>query len=217
MDVNPNNASSGIVMSQVASFYNKIAKVYPVLDMFLQEPKKQLLAQVNRERPGRLLEIGVGRGDNLPHYVHRPVVGIDVSEGMLSYARKKAPHGCELFVMDAARLEFSDSSFEYGVISHVLTVVPDPGKVMDEVHRVVKPGGKVFILNHESTGPVREKLNKKLAPITRLLHFSATFDMQALVDSRKFTMMHRARHGLIPSITLMVLRRNEEAAPGRDN
>lgn len=195
-------------MSQVAKFYNKIAKVYPVLDMFLQEPKKQLLARVNQEKQGNLLEIGVGRGDNLPHYKHVPVTGIDVSEGMLAYARKKAPAGCTLHIMDAARLEFPDSSFDYVVISHVLTVVPDPVKVMDEVYRVVKPGGKVFILNHESTGPVREKLNQKLAPLSKLLHFSALFDMGTLVDPMKFTLLHKARHGLVPSITLMILGKN---------
>lgn len=194
-------------MSQVANFYNKIAKVYPVLDMFLQEPKRQLLARVNQEAPGRLLEIGVGRGDNLPQYTHGPVTGIDVSEGMLAYARRQAPADCELFVMDAANLVFPDERFEYCVISHVLTVVSDPGKVMDEVFRVVKPGGKVFILNHESTGPVREKLNKKLAPISKLLHFSATFDMDALIDPLKFAKVHKARHGLIPSITLMILQK----------
>ncbi len=192
-------------MSQAAAFYNKIAKFYPVLDLFLQEPKKRLLAQVNQEKQGSLLEIGVGRGDNLPYYTHAPVTGIDISEGMLAYARKRAPAGCTLRIMDAARLEFPDCSFDYTVISHVLTVVPDPVKVMDEVYRVVKPGGKIFILNHESTGPVREQLNRKLAPLSRRLHFSAMFDMGTLVDPVKFTLLHKARHGLMPSITLMVL------------
>jgi phosphatidylethanolamine/phosphatidyl-N-methylethanolamine N-methyltransferase len=204
-------------MSQVANFYNKIAKVYPVLDIFLQEPKKRLLAKVNQEKPGSLLEIGVGRGDNLPRYKHGPVTGIDVSDGMLSYARKKAPAGCTLRVMDAARLEFPDCSFDYSVIAHVLTVVPDPAKVMDEVYRVVKPGGKIYILNHESAGPVREKLNRKLAPLSRLLHFSSLFDMDALIDPLKFSLSHKARHGLAPSITLMVLRKNEEPGGGKDH
>lgn len=197
-------------MSQVATFYDKIAKFYPVLDLFLQEPKKRLLARINQERRGSLLEIGVGRGDNLPYYVHAPVAGVDVSEGMLAYARRKAPANCTLHLMDAARLEFSDASFDYAVISHLLTVVPDPVKVMDEVHRVVKSGGKIFILNHESTGPVREKLNRKLAHFSRYLHFSAMFDMAALIDPLKFTLLYKARHGFAPSITLMVLGKNKE-------
>ena len=195
-------------MSHAANFYNKIAKIYPVVDVFLYEPKRHLLSRVNMEVPGRLLEIGVGRGDNLPHYIHGPVTGIDVSDGMLSYARKKAPSGCELYIMDAAHLEFPDNSFEYVVISHVLTVVPDPVAVMDEVFRVLKPQGKVFILNHESTGPIREKINKRLAVLSRMLHFSALFDMEALVDPLRFAIVHRKTHGLVPSVTLMVLQKN---------
>ncbi len=210
-------------MSQVANFYNKIAKVYPLFDLFLHEPKKKLLSRVNREKKGSLLEIGVGRGDNLPHYVHQPVTGIDVSEGMLDYARKKAPAHCKLCIMDACHLDFPDNSFDYCVISHVLSVVDNPMAVMDEVHRVVTPGGRVFMLNHESRGPMREKLNKKLAPFSKVLHFSATFDMEALVDASKFTLLDRGRYGLIPSITMMVIQKKSEpearppAAARRDN
>ena len=204
-------------MSHVAAFYDKIAKIYPVLDIFLQEPKKQLLMRVNQEEPGRLLEIGVGRGDNLPVYKHRPVTGIDVSEGMLAYARKKAPSDCSLQIMDASRLEFPDNSFDYSVISHVLTVVPDPAAVMNEVYRVVRPRGKVFILNHESTGPVREKINKVLTPLSSFLHFSSLFDMGALVNPLHFSVLHKARHGFMPSITLMILQKNETPAQETDH
>ncbi len=202
-------------MSQVANFYNKIAKVYPVLDLFLQEPKKQLLTRINQEREGRLLEIGVGRGDNLPLYKHKPVTGIDVSEGMLAYARQKAPKTCSLKVMDAGRLEFPDDSFEYCVLSHILSVVDNPVTVMDEVCRVVVPGGRVFLLNHESTGPIRERINKNLAPLTRLLHFSAVFDMESFVDRRKFSLLQKDRYGVLPSITMMVLEKNTEKNSGR--
>ncbi|MCC8193441.1 MAG: hypothetical protein LIP28_02190, partial [Deltaproteobacteria bacterium] len=76
---------------------------------------------------------------------------------------------------------------------------------------------KVFILNHESTGPVREKINKRLAPISRLLHFSALFDMDSLVDPLRFTVLHKARHGLIPSITLMVLQKTGSPAQEKDH
>ena len=203
-------------MSRVANFYDKFARLYPVLDLFLQRAKKHLLVRVNQEKPGRLLEIGVGRGDNLPQYVHRPVTGIDVSEGMLAYARKKAPAGCDLHIMDATDLKFPDNTFEYCVISHVLSVVPDPVVVMDEVFRVVKPGGKVFILNHESTGPVKAVTNKWLAPITKLLHFSMVFDLDPLVNPLQFSRIQKSRHGIAPSITLLILQKNEAVCACRE-
>lgn len=193
-------------MSRVVGFYDKFAGLYPILDVFLKEPKRQFLSRINRESAGHLLEIGVGRGDNLPLYTHRPLTGIDMSEGMLAYARKKAPEYCELFIMDAARLEFPDNAFDYCVISHVLTVVDNPGRVMDEVHRVVRPGGKVFVLNHESTGPVQVVLNKIIAPlVSRVLHFSTTFSLEALVNPAQFSILEKGRYGFLPKITMVVL------------
>ena len=194
-------------MSQVANFYNKIAKVYPLFDLFLHKPKKKLLSRVNGEKKGSLLEIGVGRGDNLPYYIHQPVTGIDVSEGMLAYARKKAPAHCTLSIMDACHLDFPDNSFDYCVISHVLSVVDRPTAVMDEVYRVVVPGGRIFMLNHENNGPVQEKLNKILTSFSKILHFSASFNMEALVDASKFTLLDKGRYGLFPSITMMVIQK----------
>lgn len=193
-------------MSRVVNFYDTFAGLYPILDVFLKEPKRQFLSRINREPSGSLLEIGVGRGDNLPLYTHRPLTGIDMSEGMLAYARKKAPEYCELFIMDAARLEFAENAFDYCVISHVLTVVDNPGQVMNEVHRVVVPGGKIFVLNHESTGPAQALIGKIIAPlVSRILHFSATFDLEALVNPGQFTILDKGLYGFLPKITMMVL------------
>ena len=195
-------------MSQhVAKFYDKFALVYPVLDLFLGDQKRKLLARINEEPRGPLLEIGVGRGDNLPLYTHGPVTGIDVSEGMLAFARKKAPADCTLRIMDACALDFSDGSFDYCVLSYVLSVVETPERVMDEVHRVVRPGGRIFILNHESHGPMREKLNKQLAHLSRFLHFSAVFSLESIVDADKFTQVHRGEYGIFPKVTMQVLER----------
>ena len=192
---------------RVAKFYDKFAFVYPVLDIFLGNKKKRLLARINEEPRGPLLEIGVGRGDNLPVYTHGPVTGIDVSEGMLSFARKKAPPECSLRIMDAMNLEFSDASFKYCVLSHVLSVVEDPRRVMDEVYRVVAPGGRIFILNHESRGPLRERLNKYLTHLSRFLHFSAVFNMETMVDGTRFARIHRGEYGMFPTVTMLVLER----------
>lgn len=188
---------------KVKSFYDRIAFAYPVLDLFLGGPKKRLLSRINEEPKGVLLEIGVGRGDNLPHYKHSPVTGIDLSEGMLAFARQKAPADCTILYMDASKLEFPDESFDYCVLSYVLSVVPDAKQVMDEVHRVLKPGGRVFILNHDSSG--REKLNKILGHFSKFLHFSAVFEVESAIDYGKFNKVQRAEYGFMPRITMFVL------------
>lgn len=192
----------------VARFYNVFAPFYPVLDLFLQKHKRTLAERINQEPLGRLLEIGVGRGDILKRYKHEDLTGIDMSEGMLAFARKSAPARCTLAVMDASNLEFEDESFDYVVMCYVLSVVPDAARVMDEVARVLAPGGKVFILNHESSGTFRKQVNKALAPlVSKVLRFSTTFELDPAVDPRKFEVVERSQSGLVPSISRLVLRK----------
>ena len=50
--------------------------------------------------------------------------------------------------MDGENLQFPDCYFDYVVLSHVITVVDDPEKLLEETYRVLKPNGKIFILNH---------------------------------------------------------------------
>ena len=81
------------------------------------------------------------------------VVGIDLSKEMLEQARVKiASNGLnhiEVREMDAMDLSgFDDSSFDKVFTSHVVSVVPDPYTVMQEVRRVCKPGGEVVVVNH---------------------------------------------------------------------
>lgn len=192
----------------VARFYNVFAPFYPVLDLFLQKHKRTLAERINQEPPGRLLEIGVGRGDILNRYKHEDLTAIDMSEGMLAFARKTAPPRCALAVMDASDLTFDNESFDYVVMCYVLSVVPDAAKVMDEVARVLAPGGKVFILNHESNGTFRKQVNKVLAPlVSRVLRFSTTFELDPAIDPQRFEVVERSQSGFVPNISRLVLRK----------
>lgn len=114
-----------------------------------------------RAMPGqRVLDIGIGTGATLPHFpkdVH--VVGLDLSEGMLRIARKRASNGtalsCDLIRGDAMEPPFAPESFDHLLITHVVTVVPDPPKLISAATDLVKPGGRVVVLNHfRSTLPV---------------------------------------------------------------
>ncbi len=193
-------------------FYDSFAPFYPVFDLFLGAPKKIMIRRINTEKPGRLLEIGVGRGDTLAAYKHPALTGIDISQGMLAFARKRGLANCDLRVMDASDLAFDDASFNYAVLAYVLSVIPDPDKVMNEVYRVLGPAGRVFILNHTSTGAARQTLNRFLAPLAKRLHFSSVFDTEAVIDPAKFTVIERKRCSLVPNITLFVLEKKASPA-----
>ena len=105
-------------------------------------------------RGGRVIDIGVGTGLELPMFApHARIVGIDLSEAMLRRARDRVMRNRlasveGLLVMDATRLAFPDESFDVAVVPYVLTVVPDPHRMMDEIRRVVRRGGEIVLVNH---------------------------------------------------------------------
>src|SRR5512138_1270084 len=88
--------------------------------------------------PGdRVLDLGIGTGVSLNYYPrHVRLVGIDLSSGMLREARKKIrERGLEstaVFQADALHLPFGDNSFDHVFISHVISVVSDPYRLVQE-------------------------------------------------------------------------------------
>jgi phosphatidylethanolamine/phosphatidyl-N-methylethanolamine N-methyltransferase len=127
-------------------------------------------------RPGqRVLEVGVGTGmslDAFPPYVQ--LVGIDPSEAMLAHAHEKIRENgwrhIEVKQGDALNLDFPDNSFDDVVSFHVITVVPDPIRMMNEMVRVCKPGGRIVVVNHfASPNPMLYFLNTLINPLTKLL------------------------------------------------
>lgn len=105
---------------------------------------------------GRLLEIGVGTGKNMPHYPEGArVVGMDISPRMLRKAAAKAQRSgrhMDLVLADAQRLPFRDGAFDGAAATFVFCSVPDPVTGLQEVNRVVRPGGRVDLLEHVRSG-----------------------------------------------------------------
>jgi len=101
---------------------------------------------------GRVLEIGVGTGKNLPFYPPgAQVTGIDLSDGMLARARERPQVldvDAELRQMDAQYLAFPDDSFGVAVATFVFCSVPIPIQGMQELGRIVRPGSDIWLLEH---------------------------------------------------------------------
>ncbi|HEY7225938.1 MAG TPA: class I SAM-dependent methyltransferase [Micromonosporaceae bacterium] len=101
---------------------------------------------------GQVLEIGVGTGANLPFYPDRvEVTGIDLSPAMLAVARERvAERGlrAELSEGDAQALPFADEQFDTVVATLALCVIPDDRAAIAEMSRVLRPGGRLLLLDH---------------------------------------------------------------------
>jgi ubiquinone/menaquinone biosynthesis C-methylase UbiE len=101
---------------------------------------------------GDTLEVAIGTGLNLPHYpldVH--LTGLDLSPEMLALAEtaaKRTGRSIELVIGDAEGLPFADRSFDAVVCTYGLCSVPDDTRVIIEMKRVLKPGGRLILVDH---------------------------------------------------------------------
>ena len=167
----------------VRSAYRRWAPVYDhTFGRVAGEGRKHAVEVINQSN-GRILEVGVGTGLSLPDYKSSlEIVGIDLSPEMLEKARERvAEEGLEnvhgLYEMDASNLKFEDNSFDTVVAMYVMTVVPEPDKVMRELARTCKPGGEVMLVNHFSTEEgVRGWVERRMAPFGDKLGWHPVFD-----------------------------------------
>jgi ubiquinone/menaquinone biosynthesis C-methylase UbiE len=107
---------------------------------------------------GRVLEVAIGTGLNLPHYpADVTITGIELSPAMLAIARRRATdlgREADLRVGDAQTLPFPDASFDTVVCALSLCTIPDPAAAIAEMKRVLVPGGRLLLLDHiRSTWP----------------------------------------------------------------
>lgn len=178
--------------------YRRWAPVYDYTFGQVADAGRKHAVKIINSRKGRVLEVGVGTGLSLPCYgAHLTVTGIDLSPEMLDKARdkvatKKLAHVDGLYEMDASALGFPDESFDTVVAMYVMTVVPDPVKVMRELERVCAPGGEVILVNHFSQEEgVRGSLERKLAPFADKIGWHAVFEIDRVLTCEDLRLAER--------------------------
>jgi ubiquinone/menaquinone biosynthesis C-methylase UbiE len=131
--------------------------------------REQLWSKVMGES---VLEVGVGTGKNIPYYpVGVQITGIDLTPGMLGQAKTKVrtlgfDSRVDLQLGDAQALDFPDSSFDNALATFVFCSVPNPVLGLREMKRVVKPGGRILLLEHmRSSNPVLGMIMDWLNPV----------------------------------------------------
>jgi phosphatidylethanolamine/phosphatidyl-N-methylethanolamine N-methyltransferase len=172
----------------VEGVYDKLAKVYDLtFGPTLHPGRIQAIQRMNIQPGERVLEVGVGTGINLGLYPkHCTVTGIDFSGSMLEKARervaRKGVRNVKLLQMDAGDLKFADGSFDIVYAPYLISVVPDPVKVAQEMHRVCRSGGRIIFLNHFlSPNGLLSRIERTISPYTIHIGFKADLDLPAFL------------------------------------
>ncbi|NVN84744.1 MAG: class I SAM-dependent methyltransferase [Rhodopseudomonas sp.] len=140
--------------SAVQTAYARWAPIYDAVCGPVMVKGRRAAAAEARSLGGKILEVGVGTGLSFDDYdATTEITGIDLSGPMLDKARAKMASGRypwvkDVRVMDAHQMEFDDATFDCVVAQFVITLVANPELVLSECHRVVKPGGRIILVNH---------------------------------------------------------------------
>ncbi|HXH02761.1 MAG TPA: methyltransferase domain-containing protein [Candidatus Competibacteraceae bacterium] len=205
--------------------YRRYARSYDFyFGAVFQPGRRAVIEKLNCQSGDRILEVGVGTGLSLPLYPGDVyVTGIDLSSHMLERARARKDRdgldNVDLYEMDAEDMRFEDDSFDKVVAMYVASVVPHPERLVAEMHRVCKPGGELFIVNHfHSTYPLVAAFEKLLSPLSKLMGFRPDLRLDAFVRDTGLDLVDVQPVNLLGYWTLLRARNNkptcrEEALP----
>ena len=188
---NPDLPHRSRIYSDLSGFYDHVfthvfaRRIHQVVDKLSIQPG------------ARILEVGIGTGLSIDAYPrHAEVTGIDLSQEMLDRcAQKMDPerHGhIKLQQMDALDLKFENGHFDYVLAYHVVTVVPDPSKLLDEMIRVCKPDGQIIVINHfRSPRKIVHNVVDLVDPIARKLGWSTKLSLDDVITGEKLEVQNR--------------------------
>ena len=145
-----------------------------------------------------ILDVGVGTGASFNTYPkdRGQIVGIDLSPGMLGKAavrlRETGRSNAILARANALLLPFADDTFDGIFVSHVISVVSDPVRLLDECCRVSKPGSRIVMVNHfQSTNRFVAAIERLLSPLCTKLGWRSDLPLAELVEKSGVSVDYR--------------------------
>lgn len=196
--------NSDLDKSTVETAYARWAPIYDAVCGPVMVKGRRAAAAAACAIGGKILEVGVGTGLSFDDYdASTEITGIDMSAPMLAKARMKMtsgryPHVRDVLQMDAHKMSFPDATFDCVVAQFVITLVANSEQVLSECHRVVKPGGRIILVNHlyseKGVAAAVERWAAKRTrglglrpefPFSRLAAWAQSNDNASLIERRK--------------------------------
>jgi phosphatidylethanolamine/phosphatidyl-N-methylethanolamine N-methyltransferase len=172
-----------------AQVYATFAKFYDYIYWWLFAAPHRRIAEAASAAGRRILEIGAGTGLVLRYY--RPdseVVAADLSIHMLAKAQEKVrrlklAHVMGVTAMDACSMGFPDAAFDVVSVPFMITLVPDPERALDEIARVLRPGGEIVIISRFGAEEgVQARIEAAIAPLMKRMGLSSSFKVSRVTN-----------------------------------
>jgi len=170
--------------NSIIKSYKRVSGFYDVtFGQVFRPGQKAIIKKMNCSSKDNVLEIGIGTGSSLQYYPDKTkVVGIDLSPDMLDLAKKRiikdSVQNKHILLMNGEELTFADNTFDKVVGMYVVSVTQDPKKLIEEMKRVCKSDGDIYIVNHfsnETDNRLVKMFEKSLMPISKLLGWKPYF------------------------------------------
>ncbi|MBC7914248.1 MAG: bifunctional demethylmenaquinone methyltransferase/2-methoxy-6-polyprenyl-1,4-benzoquinol methylase UbiE [Pyrinomonadaceae bacterium] len=174
--VTPYTNQNATKKEQVATMFNNISKTYDFLNHFLSLGidiiwRKKAIGELKSANPQHILDVATGTGDfafeALKILKPTKIIGVDISQGMLDIAsekitKRKLQKKFEVRLGDSEKLLFDDNTFDAVTVAYGVRNYENLEKGLSDMLRVLKPGGKVVIL---------EFSKPKVFPVKQLYNF----------------------------------------------
>jgi len=178
-------------------------------------------AWICRQAEAAVLEVAIGTGLNLEQYPREiALTGIDQSPAMLEIARHRAERlgvAVDLRLGDALALPFADASFDTVVCTFSLCEIPDVAQAISEMHRVLRPGGRLLLADHvASTAWSLRIVQRGLELITIPMggeHFLRRPSQHLSAAGFEIEQQHRFAAGLVERLTARKPTHQPDVAP----
>lgn len=203
-------------IESIKKIYSSYSRIYDFMFKgFLSPRHRHAINAMNINPKDNILDVGVGTGLTLPLYPRYCfVTGIDLSDEMLKKAQDKVEKhnlsNVTLKVMDATNLEFDDDTFDHSFLGFVISVVPNPVKVISEIKRVTKNNGDIIILNHfQSNKKFIAKLEKIASPFCKKIGFRSDLALKDIIDNGKLEINYKYKFNPIDPWSIIFAKNNK--------